>query len=179
MKSKEAIKIGRMLKDQLEPHCDRIEFCGPLRRGGLEVKNIQLIVTPKKQIVPITKKVKGIDLLENVELPVEEFAKVLSQYKTIVGNISGGGKAQQLYLPKYDAKLDLFTAEPRNWGYLLMCRTGSEDFFRKTMLKKLKTKGFKCKGGYIWRKTELIETPEETDVFALMETKYLSPDQRN
>lgn len=178
MLRKEALKIAQTIKNQLAPFSKRIEICGPLRRAEPEVKNVQLIVQPRKQMVTISRKINGTEHFQDVEIPVAGFNQVISQYPSIFGKISEGGKSQQFMLSS-GGKFDLFTAESRNWGYLLMCRTGSEDFFRKFMLRRLKIKGYKCEDGYIWRKNELIETPEESDVFQLMETKYLPPSERN
>lgn len=47
MKYEDAILIAERVKAELEPHCERIEIAGSIRRKKPEVKDIEIVAIPK------------------------------------------------------------------------------------------------------------------------------------
>lgn len=47
MKHTEAYQIATRIKAELQPHCERIEIAGSIRRNKPEVKDIEIVAIPK------------------------------------------------------------------------------------------------------------------------------------
>lgn len=75
--------------------------------------------------------------------------------------------------------LDIFIAEPTNWGMQLMIRTGSSDYSR-SMLTKFNRKGYHSEEGYPIHKTtgERLDFEREEAVFQFLEMEYVNPENR-
>ena len=75
--------------------------------------------------------------------------------------------------------VDLFLATPRNWGNILMIRTGSASFARAMLARwKAVSAGGFSRDGMLHRFVSPINTPEETDVFRLCEVPFVEPPYR-
>lgn len=81
----------------------------------------------------------------------------------------------------YDGvKVDLFIAQPDNWGSILAIRTGPAELC-KLMLQRWKfiTKGGYCEGGILYKKDgERITVPDEETFFKLCKTPFTEPEKR-
>lgn len=74
-------------------------------------------------------------------------------------------------------KLDMFLAEPDNYGAIKLIRTGSMEF-NVALFAHAGRAGFDIDRGWFWRDGEKIATPEEEDVFALLGLPYVEPRDR-
>lgn len=156
----EALPIAQAVLELLRPHCIRIEIAGSIRRKKPMVGDIEIVAIPKPYQVGLFE--SGI-------------ATVLNKWEKVRGDLTG--KSTQRILPEGIA-LDVFLADEDNWGYIFALRTGSGNFNQKTILTSLKSRGYECDGGYIWRDGEKCEVKEETDLFRMMGIPFIEPEKR-
>ncbi len=115
MKLHLALEIANRIKLELEPHCDRIEISGSIRREKPWVKDIEIVAIPKPY---------------ETGLFSSGIAPVVEQWKKVKGELPC--KYTQRILPE-GIKLDLFFAQPDNWGLIYAIRTGSADYSHKVL----------------------------------------------
>lgn len=157
----QALEIAEKVKSQLAPHCERIEIAGSIRRKKPEVKDIEIVAIPKPY---------DIGLFES------GIATVVKQWEKVKGELPC--KYTQRILPE-GIKLDLFFAEPDNWGLIFALRTGSADYSHLILASEWVSQGYKSQGGYLYTNGKKITIPEEEDLFKLLGLEYKAPELRN
>lgn len=167
MKLEAAQYKAAALRQLLQPFCDRIEVAGSIRRGKPEPKDIELVIIPKQQPA---------DMFGLYQRHHEGIATACSRYKLIRGSLIDG-KAVRLEMID-GTGVDLFFCTPRNWGYIMVLRTGS-DRFNMALIERIKGNGYICKEGVIWHKGSPLQTPEEADVFKRAGLNFIHPADRN
>ena len=156
MEYTQALQIAEKVKQELEPHCERIEIAGSIRRKKPEVKDIEIVAIPKstwgglKNIVDKWKKVKG-------ELPCKYTQRILPE----------------------DIKLDLFFATERNFGLIFAIRTGSAEYSHYVLANGWVKAGYKSIDGILTKNNQQQEVREEIDLFNLIKIPYVEPEKRS
>jgi DNA polymerase/3'-5' exonuclease PolX len=74
-------------------------------------------------------------------------------------------------------KLDLFIAGADNFGIIYVIRTGSAEF-TTALVTHAKRIGVPSVDGYLTRNGERLATPEERDVFNVLNLEYVEPEMR-
>lgn len=166
----EARRVADALIAELAPLCERIEVAGSIRRGKAEVGDIELMAIPQ----PVT------DLfgepLERTEVDWWLDDQVPQ------GDISKNGPKYKQFM-WLDFQVDLFLADPRNWGLIFMLRTGPVEFSHAMVT--LRTWGgykpadIMVDGGRVLRRNVTVAVPEERDLFALWGLDYIEPEERD
>ena len=157
----QALEIAEKTKTLLAPFCERIEIAGSIRRKKPEVKDIEIVAIPKPY---------EIGLFES------GIATIVNQWPKVRGELPC--KYTQRILPE-GIKLDLFFAEPDNWGNIFAMRTGSKDYSHLELASRWSSMGYKSEGGYLFRDGERIAVREEEDLFKLLGMPFVEPEQRN
>jgi DNA polymerase/3'-5' exonuclease PolX len=161
----EATPIVEKYLDLLKPKCERIEPAGSYRREKKFINDIELVCIPKKIYT---------GLFETDEAYHPEFIELVKSFEIILGRPEDG-KYVKIMLQE-GIKLDLFIANPNNWGLIFMIRTGSANF-TKRMVTECKHNGYYVDDGYLWRKRDnaMIAVPEEEDFFNITKLPYIKP----
>lgn len=163
MEYKKAYEIAEAVLELLRPHCERCEIAGSLRRGKAEVKDIEIVAIPKPY---------EIGLLES------GLAEVVNCWPKIKGPLKYGVcKNTQRLLPE-NIVLDIWFADRKNWGLIYALRTGNVDFNKMVLIPSLKRKGYISQDGYLRKGNEIVDVPEEIDLFIMMEMRFRRPEQR-
>lgn len=164
MEYNEAKKIAERIKAILQPHCERIEIAGSIRRRKPEVKDIEIVAIPKPY--------------EPAGLFESGIATVVNQWEKVKGELPC--KYTQRILPE-GIVLDLFFAEPGNWGLIFAIRTGSADYSHKILASGWVNRGFHSKEGYLYKagSPHRREIREEKELFDLIGVEYCAPELRN
>jgi DNA polymerase/3'-5' exonuclease PolX len=188
----QAQEQAQAVMDWMKPGCKRIEVVGSVRREKAEVKDIELLCIPTWTKRPMEdartlfndEPDDAFGQLQNdlhcVALAAQEMGLVRwikpGTSDIVDWPIQPDGKYWRGLLPS-GVKLDVFLCGHKNWGIIQVIRTGSRDFSAKvvTRLKYLKTP---CVGGYVTIKGERVPTPEESDVFTLLDWPYVPPQNR-
>lgn len=166
MKYEDAIVIAGRIKTELAPHCERIEIAGSIRRLKPEVKDIEIVCIPKPY---------------DVGLFQSGIAEVINQWEKVKGELEYGVcKYTQRILPD-GIKVDIFFAEPGNWGLIYATRTGSADYSHKVLAAGWVKRGYRSEGGYLYAAGSKTrhEHPEEIDLFRRIGIEYVEPQFRN
>ncbi|WP_420582067.1 hypothetical protein [Reichenbachiella sp.] len=161
MKLEQAQTIAEGVLAQLMPQCERAEIAGSIRRQNPEVKDIEIVAVPKPY---------------DVGLFASGIATVVDQWQRIKGQLPC--KYTQVMLPE-GIKLDLFLVQPGNFGWQLALRTGSSDFNKYVLLRKLKDNYLRSEDGWIYRGDTRLMVREESELFRLINMPYLEPVKRN
>lgn len=161
MELDQALKIAEKVKALLAPHCERIEIAGSIRRKKLHVKDIEIVAIPK----PFQ-----IGLFES------GIATVVNKWDKIKGELPC--KYTQRMLPD-GIKLDLFFAEPKNWGLIYAIRTGSAQYSHKILAKGWVKNGYRSKNGYLFANEKKIAVREEEDLFKRIGIPFKEPELRS
>ena len=161
MKLKQALEIAERTKDILQPHCERIEIAGSIRRKKSEVKDIEIVCIPK---------------LYDIGLFASGIATIVNHWTKVKGELPC--KYTQRILPE-GIKLDLFFAEERNWGLIYAIRTGSAEYSHKVLASRWVRFGFNSEDGFLKSRGRVIPVREEKDLFTLLGMSYVPPEKRN
>ena len=161
MKYEEILPIAESIKALLAPHCVRIEIAGSIRRKKPECRDIEIVAIPK----PF-----------QVGLFEDGIATVVNQWDKVKGELPC--KYTQRIHPS-GIKIDLFFAEPGNWGMILAIRTGSADYSHGVLARAWVAKGYKGDGGYLTTNGKTYDVPEESDLFKRLGIPYAAPEERN
>jgi len=137
MRRDQASKIAIRICEVLQPHCDRINIAGSIRRQKPEVKDIEIICQPK--IEPL--------LTMDLFGPVKEETIVVPAFTSSVvglGTIVKGSPAgRYMQMELHDGiNLDLFMPTPEDYFRQYAIRTGSADYAARTIAAGWKRKGW-------------------------------------
>lgn len=172
MKLEVARYIANKTIDFLRPNCERIEPAGSVRRCKPEVGDIEIVAIPK----PVT------DMF-GTPLPLESEHALERVEWGVIGTFQMG-KHKYKKIQLYEGiQLDLFiVVPPAQWGTIFLIRTGPAEYSHRIVTPKhqggLMPSNLKERGGAIWKGSTLIETPEEEDVYKLIELPWLAPEMR-
>lgn len=161
MKYSKALAIAERVKAELEPHCERIEIAGSIRRKKTEVKDIEIVAIPKPY---------------ETGLFASGIATVVTKWQAVKGTLPC--KYTQRILPE-GIKLDLFFAEPDNWGLILAIRTGSAEFSHQVLAVRWVQLGYKSVDGHLTANGRRVPIREEEDLFSRLRMDYIAPEKRN
>lgn len=155
--------IHEMLRDQ----CEQIVIAGSLRRGKALVGDAEIVALPK--YAP--------NLLARLDRMVAEQLIVKAAY---------GEKRTTRWGEKYRGfvyqglRIELFIAEPENWGYILWLRTGPGEANTWVMQQCIsRFAPYRAVEGY-WTDVESgrrIRTADEGEMFRLLGINYVVPPQ--
>lgn len=160
----QAHEIASKVLDMIRPHCIRCEIAGSIRRQLNFVKDIEIVAIPKPY---------QIGLFE------DGLAAVVNQWQKVKGEMEfGKTRYTQRILPE-GIKLDLFLAEPGNWGLIFAIRTGSADYSHKVLASAWVARGYHSEGGYLKQNGKTYDVLEEKDLFQRLSIPYIEPRFRN
>jgi DNA polymerase/3'-5' exonuclease PolX len=168
MQRAQALSIAQEVVSNLEPFCEKILICGSIRRLKPEVNDIDIVALPK--MVPV---IGMFDEIQNYQRE-PGFIHAISKMQQLKGN-ANGKYTQRFYR---GMKVEIAIATPRNFGNLVLIRTGNAEFSKRMMTKALKM-GFNQRDGYLYRNDQLIPLFEEQDYFFMLGMQYIEPQDRN
>lgn len=185
-KTKLPLKQAQSLTDKiiaaLTPGCIRSEAAGSVRRLRPEVGDIEIVCIPRQTVDLFGNPVGS--LLDMV------LANLVNEGRLIRGD-KNGVKYKNFLIPTGpnfgpslpDLKLDLFITSLECWGVNFTIRTGPAEFSHRLVTQKSKggllPSDLSVSGARVWRGAEALDTPEESDIFRLIELDWIEPRDRN
>ena len=166
----EAMKLAEKMVAILSPSCQRIEIAGSLRRKKETIGDIEIVLIPR----PMT------DLFGDVLFGSIRISSALAQEEFILNK--DGMYFKQVLPSDGGLGFDIFLTTPEKWGCVFTIRTGSAEFSHKLVTKR--SMGGYCpsnlnfKDGRIWNGDQVLDTPEEKDVFDTLGMKWIEPNLR-
>jgi DNA polymerase/3'-5' exonuclease PolX len=171
MRLDQAERVARYVMGWLAVDCERIEVAGSVRRRRAEVKDIEIVYCPRLEpgqaamfpemgsMVPATNAVLRGLLIQGVLKWDREVLRNGPRYKRVIHTASG-------------AIVELFRANPDNWGLIYALRTGPADFMKMLVSHEweggVMPIGMKMQDGYLWREGQRLATPTEHVFFEEM-----------
>ncbi len=174
--------IAAAIVADLEPFCERIQVAGSIRRRKETVGDIEIVAIPRYEPAGLFG-----DLLDDplqVNALWAHLHDASDRYRFVLGD-NPNGRYHRLVLPAHDGlQLDLFLAQPDNWGWILLMRTGSKDFSASVLTEWKRRQGFgearpgSVDGRLVDRTGNVVPTPDEETVFVLLGRAVIPPEHR-
>jgi len=173
---------------------DRIVIAGSIRRGRPDVKDIELVVTPRFRPTQVDLFGEPAGYTNLFDTCIDDLIArdILGYRLDINGRKSAGERSKRLVWNSGSMAgigIDLFSVlPPAQFGLLQMIRTGPADYSKRLVTPKRKggllLDGFRVVNGAIWEldklgmSTIMHSTPEESDVCRLLGIPLLPPEER-
>jgi DNA polymerase/3'-5' exonuclease PolX len=164
---------------RLGPACERIEIAGSLRRLRPQVGDIELVAIPR--FVERDLPTQG-TLFGPARPSRQERVSLLWEAVDALGVTCAKRGPVYRQFTWRGVRVDVYTCEAGNWGWILFHRTGP-GYLRAKIGSMLVARGFAAVDGWIWDARGLsidrVETPDEDAVFRLLGIPPLPPDRRD
>lgn len=195
MNLEQARRIGMEVVEALAPACDRIVIAGSVRRAKPDPKDIEIVYLPRMtrtrvdlftyNHIPVTQS-RIEDLVSRRFWQFDDRVKRNGPYyKRMVREIVPPVTSMENWWGDDEQRIviELFRADPDNWGYILALRTGPGEF-NKIWAAKPWHGGclpvdLKLSGGYLWRNGKPVATPTEEEFFAQIGLPCWPPEERS
>lgn len=178
----DALAIAEAFVAAIRPGCDRVEIAGSLRRGSPDVGDIEVVARPTTHPEP-----SGLFFEVDVDVsdldPLVDRLVASGDYERLLGK----DRYTKLRYRPAGVQIDLFTVRPpAQWGVIYLIRTGPADY-SQWLVTEARRKGFHVREGAMHRgslgcpqsrECEVIPTPEEHDVYALLGMPWTVPAAR-
>ena len=159
MKYEIAKKIGESILSTLQPYIEKGVIAGSIRRHKAEVKDIDLIIIPKREFM----------VMENIKTILNSYGKI-----NMEGNLIIRAEGEN------ELKIDCYIANHRNYEILLLIRTGSKAHnIKLAQLALSQGKQLKFSEGLIDKETKRLLSKTEKGVFENLGLPYLEPKDRD
>src|SRR5205823_8288906 len=174
---REAERIAAAIVADLAPSCARIQVAGSVRRRKEVIGDIEIVAIPRYAPAGLFG-----DCTANL---LWEHLHASDAYRFTKGD-HANGRYYQLALPLHAGlQLDLFLAQPDNWGLTLLVRTGSAAFSTAMLVRWKRRQGLgraqpgSVDGRLVTRNGRAVPTPEEETVFQLLGMQPVPPERRS
>src|SRR5204862_8066673 len=162
----DAERIAAAIVAGLAPSCARIQVAGSVRQRKEVVGDIELVASPRYAPAGLFG-----DCTANL---LWEHLHASDAYRFTKGD-HPAGRYYQLTLPMHTGlQLDLFLAQPDNWGLTLLVRAGSAAFSTALLARWKRRQGLgrdqpgSVDGRLVTRDGHVVPTPEEETVVQLL-----------
>lgn len=150
-------QIGEKVLEKLKPYINKGEIAGSVRRKKKEVRDVDIVIDPKKDFMALT----------NIK-------KILKSY----GEFELDGKKLIRVLTKDNVQIDVYIAYG-NYDPLLLIRTGSVEHNKKLCIK-AKSLGYSLTAnGLINKDNGMLIATKERDIFRELGFEYKEPEERS
>ena len=184
MSLEQARALATEFIQEIAPYCQIICFAGSVRRLKPEVGDVEIVAIPRYGIErkpkPDLSKILGVKTKTKPKL-IDQLAKKLEEMVSRQECRFGknGPKHKELIFPGY--KIDLFYADPNNFGLMKMIRTGSAKYSKQFMIEINKIGVYKVNGRYLrlndWSNL-IVPVKTEDDLYRLVGFPYKKPEDR-
>jgi DNA polymerase/3'-5' exonuclease PolX len=172
----EAERIAHTIIADLRPVCERIQVAGSVRRRKSLVGDIELVAIPRYDPAGLFGDRQANALWAHLHAG--------DTYRFTKGD-NPDGRYYQLGLPAYpDLQVDLFLAQPDNWGLTLLVRTGNAAFSTEMLARWKRVQGIgreqpgSVEGRLVTRDGRVVPTPDEETIFRLLGMAVVPPEER-
>jgi len=172
----QAEEIAGGIVADLTPFCHKVSIAGSVRRRKEQVGDIELVAIPRYEPAGLFGDRAANRLWEHLH--------ARDAYRFTKGD-NPDGRYYQLALPaQSDLQVDLFLAQPDNWGLTLLVRTGSAAFSTAMLARWKRAQGIgreqpgSVDGRLVTRDGRAVPTPDEETIFRLVGMRPLPPEHR-
>jgi DNA polymerase/3'-5' exonuclease PolX len=172
MTLKRASDLADSLVNDFTLKCTRIAIAGSIRRRCADVGDLELVAEPIW--------VRNL-LGDPTQSLLDPILHRMREEKLIIA-LKDGPRYKQFELIHAGCRLDLFLCTADRWAVNLVLRTGPESFTKRLVSKK--SLGGLCpdemdfRDARLLRRGEVVDAPDEADVFKELGLKWLEPWER-
>lgn len=141
-----AEKAARIVKDMLEPYCEKVMIVGSIRRKKVEVGDMEICLIAKRDIGEPS-------FFEDPKPgPVcKGFREVINSFHRVKGSVEGRYLQLTITIKWWHKEIgdcstlfycDIFMPEPKDWGRMVAIRTGSSDYSKRVIAAGWRKKGW-------------------------------------
>jgi len=161
-----ARKYAEGIVEQLAPMCERVEIAGSIRRDRPECNDIDLVVMPKRGMLPHIRR-RCLQSRPHIREDGNEQLKI---------TLNNGVRVDVYYVPVPEP--DMFIRQEPPWGTRLLMRTGSERFNR--WFAYAAGQKFLHWNPYfgLYRGQRCVACATEQDMFNAIDVPYIKPEDR-
>ncbi len=146
--------------------CKDIQVAGSVRRGKAMVGDIEIVALPKHKH----------DLHSKLETMLHR--GTISKAFYGISNTNRWGEKYKGMMYK-GFKVEVFSADEHNWGYVYWLRTGPAESNAWVMQRLLVGKSpYRPNEGYFWVKDKKVSVPDEKEMFRLLGMPFVEPPSR-
>lgn len=175
--------VATTLMANLKEHCDRIEVAGSLRRGKLNVGDIELLYVPKLQAFTDPENLfGGIKMLDHAEVAITSMLEdgILEKRPSKTGVFTWGTQNKLARHVGSSIPVDLFATSAEQWWVSLVIRTGPKDFNIR-LIASASRQGYKVHAYGVFERmsdAKLIVPKSEQEVLELAGLPWIPPEAR-
>jgi DNA polymerase/3'-5' exonuclease PolX len=172
----EADEIASAIILDLLPVCERIQVAGSVRRRQERVGDIELVAIPRYEPAGLFGDQRTNALWAHLHAS--------GAYHFTKGDHPDGRYYQLALTAHPDLQVDIFLAQPENWGLTLLVRTGSAAFSTAILARWKRMQGLgreqpgSVNGRLVTRSGQVVPTPEEETIFHLLGMDPVEPERR-
>jgi len=194
--------IANTMKESLQPHCEIINVAGSVRRRVPEVKDIELVLIPKRTIHEIKNLFGEVIRKEVIVDPMFE-KTIRNTGRVLKGQFSGRyiklEVVHNIESIEHRINVDIFMPQLHDYWRIFTIRTGSSDFVKRFISGVWRRRGWvgtddglrlakECyqTGEYSWAVKKDLANPKlppawqsEQDFFRWLGVQYFIPEHRN
>ncbi|MBS1623438.1 MAG: hypothetical protein JST83_05425 [Bacteroidetes bacterium] len=149
-----ALKRARQIQQELEPHCERVDILGSIRRKKPEVKDIEIMCLPKRKV---RQPLFGDPIIGK---RIASFTEAVTSLGRIIKGSPADGRYVQIDL--WDIKLDLFIPQEQDYFRQYAIRTGSAQYSQDILARAWRKRGWVGTEDGLRRESECIERSGKT-----------------
>jgi DNA polymerase (family 10) len=179
MRLEDAILLSQKVCVALQPFCMRVVVAGSIRRGKVEVGDVDIVAVPKPLDRPgalggtvhftesqVWNLMAAMLEKKPLQLVKQEFGPELMRFTFSVGSSAEG------------LQVDVYHARPETWGVILLVRTGSKEHNVK-LCSIARSKGLKLSASQgVLDKSGIIACRTEESIFCALGLAYVEPQYR-
>jgi DNA polymerase/3'-5' exonuclease PolX len=175
-----ALQVAEELQAMLAPACSRIAIVGSLRRGKMEVGDVELLYISRTREIPDglfdTRIVNVADAVCDGLLQ----CGVLAKRPNVKGHFTWGVSNKLAVHVASGVPVDLFQTGTSNWWVSLVIRTGSKETNLRLTNGAINRGGSLNAYGYgvTWKDGTVTAALSEKSVFDICGVPYLEPSER-
>ena len=162
---------------------ERVMVAGSIRRGRQYIGDVELVAIPRigTAVDPacLFRTERETNLLDDrLECLLEQ--RQIAKATKSDGSPRWGNLYKAFKLPGEATHIELFCANPDNWGVILGIRTGSAHFSRRLVTKILLGGKYRVQGGHLRDAAtgEIIPCPDEETLFKAAGLRLIHPSKR-
>ena len=173
MNRKEALYLLQPVMSQLQPHCQKIELAGDLRRGAAEVIGATILCIPQMVRVPHQESLFG-GAAEKVEVRDPKFCEVVDSLTPLYGT------SLQLRFSRLVGGLHIFfhVVQENSWGLMLHQLSGTPEY-NDSMRRRLESFGYRLKDDQLLHNGRPVAVPDEQTLYRFAQLPYTPPEMRH
>lgn len=175
--------VATTLMANMKDHCERIEVAGSLRRGKLNVGDIELLYIPKITSAPDESLFGGTKPKYESEVAIESMLSdgILAKRPSKTGVFTWGPQNKLAIHVASGIPVDFFATDAQKWFVSLVIRTGPKDF-NIALINSASRHGYKVHAYGVFERLSdatLIVPQSEREVLELAGLPWIPPEERH